>query len=85
MESGIRSTSPLLALPFSDLITLVTASYRNAPFACWLHTATFIVTVYGGQESNHAQLRDFLGALTEKTLAFINKTEGKGSFSFAFI
>ncbi|KAG0181559.1 hypothetical protein DFQ29_007920 [Apophysomyces sp. BC1021] len=75
LESGIRSTSPLLALAFQDLVTLVEANYTRAPFSCWLDTTTFMMTVYGGKEENAARLRDLLGLLTEKTLGFINGTE----------
>ncbi|KAI9314639.1 armadillo-type protein [Dichotomocladium elegans] len=77
IESGIRSTSPLLTLQFDELTTLVTTCYSVAPFACWLHTSALIMTVYGGAQDNHIRLRDMLGALTEKTLSFISRTEGK--------
>ncbi|KAI8142327.1 armadillo-type protein [Fennellomyces sp. T-0311] len=77
IESGIRSTSPLLTLRFDDLVTLVITSYQHTGFGCWLHTATLCMTVYGGHEPNYPRLRDLLGSMTEKTLGFIGTVEGK--------
>lgn len=75
VECGIRATSPLLTLRFDDLIDLLTTCYNAAPFACWLHTAALVMTVYGGAEMNHARLRDLAGVTTQKTLSFIQKSE----------
>lgn len=77
LELGMRSTSPLLSLNFSDLVSLLESSYNVAPFSCWLDTASFMMTVFGGQTMHYERLRDFLGVLTSKTLEFINGTEGK--------
>jgi hypothetical protein len=77
LELGMRSTSPLLSLNFGDLVSLLESSYNVAPFSCWLDTASFMMTVFGGQAMHHERLRDFLGVLTNKTLDFINGTEGK--------
>ncbi|KAI9468486.1 MAG: armadillo-type protein [Benjaminiella poitrasii] len=76
LEQGIRSTSPLLSLSFLDLISLVESSYYTAPFSCWLNTAAFMMTVFGGQQAFHIEkLRDFLGNLTKKTLEMIRDAE----------
>jgi hypothetical protein len=72
----MRSTSPLLSLNFEDLASLLESSYLMAPFSCWLDTASFMMTVYGGQTIHIQRLRDLLGALTTKTLEFINGAEG---------
>lgn len=58
---------------------MLNTCYNVAPFACWLHTAALVMTVYGGAEMNHARLRDLAGVLTQKTLSFIHKSEGKSS------
>lgn len=76
LDLGMRSTSPLLSLNFVDLTGLIESSYRLAPFSCWLNTASFMMTVYGGQTKYFERLRDLLGVLTTKTLEFINGTEG---------
>lgn len=78
LEAGIRSTSPLLTLSFKDLISLVCSAYQNSPYACWLHTSAFTVTVYGGQTAEQANLRDMLANLTGKTFSVINNSAGKG-------
>ncbi|KAG2210956.1 hypothetical protein INT47_000116, partial [Mucor saturninus] len=72
LELGMRSTSPLLSLNFEDLVSLLETSYGIAPFSCWLDTASFMMTVYGGQADHVETLRDLLGVLTTKTLAFIH-------------
>ncbi|KAI8362594.1 armadillo-type protein [Blakeslea trispora] len=77
LEQGMRSTSPLLSLSFSDLAGLIEQSYHATPYACWLNTASMMMTVYGGQETNRERLRDLLGSVTNKTMAFIHGTEGK--------
>lgn len=77
LELGMKSTSPLLSLNFNDLATLLESSYTMAPFSCWLDTASFMMTVYGGQTMHFERLRDLLGVLTRKTLEFIHGTEGK--------
>ncbi|KAI9488680.1 armadillo-type protein [Zychaea mexicana] len=79
IEAGIRSISPLLTLAFDDLAVLTVTNYQSTGFACWLHTATLIMTVYGGHETNYPRLRDLLGSLTEKTLGFIGTVEGKAN------
>ncbi|KAF7724113.1 hypothetical protein EC973_001297 [Apophysomyces ossiformis] len=76
LESGIRSTSPLLALDFHALAALIESNYAQSPFSCWLDLTTFMMTVYGGHNQNIARLRDILGLLTEKTLSFINGPQG---------
>ncbi|KAI8637788.1 armadillo-type protein [Parasitella parasitica] len=76
LEQGIRSTSPLLSLDFIDLAALVESSYVAAPFACWLDAASFMMTVYGGQQMYIERLRDLLGVITTKTLGFIHGAEG---------
>ncbi|KAG2223171.1 hypothetical protein INT45_011517 [Circinella minor] len=75
IEAGIRSINPLLTLAFDDVIALTVTSYQQTGFACWLHTATLIITVYGGYKPNYHQLRDLLGSLTEKTLDFIGSVD----------
>ncbi|KAL9558404.1 hypothetical protein MBANPS3_000904 [Mucor bainieri] len=75
LEQGMRSTSPLLSLSFMDLAALVETSYTAAPFSCWLDTASFMITVYGGHQMHFERLRDLLGVITTKTLAFINGPE----------
>ncbi|KAI8375089.1 armadillo-type protein [Choanephora cucurbitarum] len=75
LEQGMRSTSPLLSLSFHDLVVLIEKSYSTAPYACWLNTASMMMTVYGGQEHNKERLRDLLGSVTNKTIEFINGTE----------
>ncbi|KAI8988860.1 armadillo-type protein [Pilobolus umbonatus] len=77
LELGMKSTNPLLSLDFDSLILLVQASYTTSHFSCWLDTASFMMTVYGGQSTHHERLRDMLGLLTTKTLEFINKPTGK--------
>ena len=77
IEAGIRSINPLLTLTFDDVITLTITSYQQTGFACWLHTATLMMTVYGGYEPNYPRLRDLLGSLTGKTLDFIGSADGK--------
>lgn len=77
LEQGMRSTSPLLSLNFMDLAALVESSYSAAPFSCWLDTASFMMTVYGGHQTHFERLRDLLGVITNKTLEFIHGTEGK--------
>ncbi|KAI8095048.1 armadillo-type protein, partial [Gilbertella persicaria] len=76
LDQGMRSTSPLLSLRFPDLATLVETSYDATPFACWLSTASLMMTVYGNQTMHMERLRDVLASLTTKTLVFINGTEG---------
>lgn len=76
LELGMRSTSPLLSLNFKDLVSLLETSYGIAPFSCWLDTASFMMTVYGGQADHVETLRDLLGVLTTKTLAFIHGSQG---------
>ncbi|GAA5806530.1 hypothetical protein HPULCUR_012066 [Helicostylum pulchrum] len=75
LELGMKSTSPLLSLNFGDLASLLESSYGLAPFACWLDTASFMMTVYGGQTTHFERLRDLLFKLTTKTLEFIQDTE----------
>ncbi|CAO3608182.1 unnamed protein product [Cunninghamella blakesleeana] len=75
LEAGIRSTSPLLTLSFEDLIILIENGYKISGFASWLDISSFVMTVYGGQESRILVLQNFLISLTEKTLNFISKTE----------
>lgn len=77
LELGMRSTSPLLGLGFKDLVSLLETGYTMAPFACWLDTASFVMTVYGGQTTHYEDLKNLLCALTNKTMAFINGAEGK--------
>ncbi|KAI9018038.1 armadillo-type protein, partial [Phycomyces nitens] len=77
LESGIRSASPVLALPFHDLVLIIQASYQNAPFPCWLDTAKFVITVYGGQDAYFQNLKDLLQSLTVRTLEFITNPKGK--------
>lgn len=60
---------------------MLNTCYNATPFACWLHTAALVMTVYGGAEMNHARLRDLAGVLTQKTLSFIHKSEGSQSFT----
>lgn len=44
------------------------------------------MTVYGGAEMNHARLRDLAGVTTQKTLSFIQKSEGRScSFLYTLI
>lgn len=76
LDQGMRSTSPLLSLTFLDLAALIESSYSAAPYSCWLNTASFMMTVYGGQNMCLERLRDLLGSLTTKTLEFINGAEG---------
>lgn len=76
LELGMRSTSPLLSLNFEELASLLESSYGIAPFSCWLDTASFMMTVYGGQEHHVKRLRNLLGVLTTKTLEFINGAQG---------
>ncbi|KAL0078469.1 armadillo-type protein [Phycomyces blakesleeanus] len=71
LESGVRSVSPVLALPFLDLVMIIQASYQSAPFPCWLDTAKFVITVYGGQDAYFQNLRELLQSLTVRTLEFI--------------
>jgi hypothetical protein len=73
----MRSTNPLLTLPFNELIVLIDTAYQTSKFASWLDTTSLVMTVYGGQESNTLVLRDLLSSLTEKTLNFICRPEGK--------
>ncbi|KAI8096689.1 armadillo-type protein [Halteromyces radiatus] len=75
LEAGIRSTSPLLTLPFHELVSLIDTGYQTSRFASWLDTTAFVMTVYGGQQNNVIVLRDLLSSLTEKTLNFISRTE----------
>lgn len=77
LELGMRSTSPLLSLNFNDLASLIESSYchATAPFSCWLDTASFMMTVYGGQSMHFERLRDMLGVLTTKTSEFIHGSE----------
>lgn len=77
LEQGMRSTSPLLSLNFADLAALVESSYNTAPFSCWLDTASFMMTVYGGHQMHLERLRDLLGVITTKTLEFIHDSKGK--------
>ncbi|CEP13227.1 hypothetical protein [Parasitella parasitica] len=75
LEQGMRSTNPLLSLDFINLAALVETSYVAAPFACWLDTASFMMTVYGGQQMHFERLRDLVGVITTKTLSFIYGVE----------
>ncbi|RCH82066.1 hypothetical protein CU098_001352, partial [Rhizopus stolonifer] len=75
LDLGMKSTSPLLSLRFEDLVLLVETAYTTAPFSCWLDTASLMMNVYGGQVMFGERLRDFLGALTNKTFGFIHGTE----------
>ncbi|KAI7898107.1 armadillo-type protein [Cokeromyces recurvatus] len=75
LEQGMRSTSPLLSLNFVDLMGLVESSYHVAPFSCWLNTAAFMMTVFGGQQTHIEKLRDMLGSLTRRTLEVIHGIE----------
>lgn len=77
LELGMRSTSPLLGLDFKDLVSLLETGYTMAPFSCWLDTASFVMTVYGGQTTHYEELKNLLFALTNKTMAFIHGAEGK--------
>jgi hypothetical protein len=77
LEQGMKSTSPLLSLGFTDLAHLVETSYNAAPFSCWLETASLMVTVYGGQSMHFERIRDMLCVLTTKTFEFIPGSEGK--------
>lgn len=76
LELGMRSTSPLLSLGFKDLVSLLETGYAMAPFSCWLDTASFMMTVYGGQTLLCEDLKNLLCALTTKTLEFIHGAEG---------
>lgn len=75
LELGMRSTSPLLGLDFKDLVSLLETGYTMAPFSCWLDTASFVMTVYGGQTTHYEELKNLLCALTNKTMAFIHGAE----------
>lgn len=66
------------------MIDLLTTCYNAAPFACWLHTAALVMTVYGGAEMNHARLRDLAGVMTQRTLSFIQKSEGRSCSFFIY-
>ncbi|KAI9244489.1 armadillo-type protein [Phascolomyces articulosus] len=80
IEAGVRAINPLLTLSFDDLIGLIITSYQATGFGCWLHTATLIITVYGGHEANYSRLCNLLGSLTERTLGFIGSIEGIEEF-----
>lgn len=90
LEQGMKSMSPLLSLSFTDLALLVETSYNNAPFSCWLETASLMITVYGGQTMHLERIRDMLCVLTTKTFELIPGSEGKrfnnkGSISMMLI
>ncbi|CAO3600466.1 unnamed protein product [Absidia cylindrospora] len=75
LEAGMRSTNPLLAIPFNELVTLIDAGYQTSRFAAWLDTTAFVMTVYGGQEANVLVLRNLISSLTKTTLDFISRPE----------
>ncbi|KAI7866589.1 armadillo-type protein, partial [Spinellus fusiger] len=77
LELGTRSANPIFALPFPDLILLVQISYQHSLFSCWLNTAKFIVTVYGGQESCYPTFLEVIASITDSTLKLITNTQGE--------
>ncbi|RUS35251.1 armadillo-type protein [Jimgerdemannia flammicorona] len=75
LDTGIRTTSPLLSVPFPQLVHLIQTSYQRHPYACWLDTASQVVAVYGGRDGHGNVLRDLVTGMASKTLEGIRSTE----------
>ncbi|RUS20345.1 armadillo-type protein [Endogone sp. FLAS-F59071] len=75
LDTGIRTTSPLLSVPFSQLVLLIQTSYQRHPHACWLDTASLVMAVYGGRDGHANMLRDVMASVASKTLEGIRSSE----------
>ncbi|KAI8065190.1 armadillo-type protein [Gongronella butleri] len=71
LEAAIRSTSPVLALSFTDLVHLIDSGYQIGGFACWLHTTAHVITVYGGYPPHLADLSQLVQSLSARTFQMI--------------